>query len=196
MTYSGGSGEAPLTPGQAYDLRFLADRLKVSLSAFAVDVAELPYHDVETVEVSGSGRSRSSSERAAWISALALAGALLGLLLLGLLGCLLGVLLFGSIGALVMASSGKTILRLGDRDAEFFFSTTKKTPDALRIELSRPLQAITGARAAGQPGSGELAAQVSGSIPDQLSKLASLLADGVLSREEFEHVKAKVIAQP
>jgi len=37
--------------------------------------------------------------------------------------------------------------------------------------------------------------QVSASIPDQLSKLASLLADGLLSREEFEHLKAKVIGQ-
>jgi hypothetical protein len=198
MTYNGGSGEEPLTLGQVYDLRFLADRLLVSLSAFTADVAELAYHDVEAVEVSGSGRGKSSGEMTSWISALALAGALLGLLLLGLLGCLLGALLFGSIAALVMASSGKikTILRVRGHDAEFFFSTSKTTPDVLRIELSRPLEAITGARAAGQLGAGDLAARVSGSIPDQLSKLASLLADGVLSREEFEHLKAKVIAQP
>jgi hypothetical protein len=149
MTYNGGSGEAPLTLGQAYDLHFLADRLMVSLSAFAVDVVELPYDDVEALEVSGSDRGKSSGEMAGWISGLALGGALLGLLLLGLLGCLLGALLFGLIGALVMASPGKikTILRVRGHDGDFFFSTTKKTPDALRIELSGPLKAITGARA-------------------------------------------------
>jgi hypothetical protein len=197
MIYSGGSGEAPMTRGQAYDLRFLADRLMISLSAFAVDVTELSYHDVEAVEVSGSDRGKSAGEKAAWISALALAGALLGLLLLGLLGGLLGALLFGLIAGLLTASSGttKAILRLRGHDAEFFFSTTKKAPDALRIELSGPLKTITGTRATGRSGSRQLAAQVSGSIPDQLSKLASLLADGVLSREEFEHLKAQVIAR-
>jgi hypothetical protein len=197
MTYNGGSGEAPLTRGQTYDLRFLSDRLTVSLATFAVDVAEFPFDDVDALEVSGSDRGKSAGETTAWIVALALVGALLGLLLLGLRGCLLGALLFGVTAALVTARSGKikTILRLRDHDAEFFFSTTKQTPDALRIELSMPLKAITRARAAGQPASGELAAQDSGSIPDQLSKLASLLADGALSREEFEHLKAKVIAQ-
>jgi hypothetical protein len=194
MTYDGGSGEAPLTRGQTYHLRFLADRLVVSLSAFALDVAELPYQDVEAVEVSGSERGKSFGERAAWISALALVGALLGLLLRGLPGCLLGVLLFGLIGALVTARI-RTILQVRAHDAEFFFSTTTKTPGALRIELSGPLKAITGAGAGGQPASGGPAAQVSGSVPDQLTKLTSLLADGVLSREEFEHLKAKVIAR-
>lgn len=65
----------------------------------------------------------------------------------------------------------------------------------MRAELAEPLKTITGARTARQSGSGELAAQASGSIPDQLSKLASLLADGLLSREEFELLKAKVIAR-
>jgi hypothetical protein len=44
------------------------------------------------------------------------------------------------------------------------------------------------------PGS-DPAPPVPATIPDQLGKLASLLADGVLTREEFEHLKAKVIAQ-
>ncbi len=197
MTYNGGSGGLPLTKGQSYDLRFLDDRLTVVLSAYAVDVAELPYHDVGAMEVSGSNRTKSTGSTAAVILGLALAGALLGLLLLGLLGFLLGALVFGLIGALITASSSKveTILRLHGQDAELIFSTTKKTPDAMRTELVEPLGAITRARTTPQTGSGELAAQASGSIPDQLSKLASLLADGLLSREEFEHLKAKVIAQ-
>jgi hypothetical protein len=197
MTYNGGSGGLPMTQGQSYDLRFLDDRLTVSLSAYAVDVAELPYHDVGAMEVSGSDRAKSTGSTAAVILGLALVGALLGLLLLGLLGFLLGALIFGLMGALITARSSriKTILRLRGHDAELTFSTTKKTPDAMRTELAEPLKTITGARAAQQPGSGELAAQASESIPDQLSKLASLLADGLLSREEFEHLKAKVIAQ-
>ena len=32
-------------------------------------------------------------------------------------------------------------------------------------------------------------------IPDQLSKLASLLQQGMITRDEFEHLKAKLIAK-
>jgi hypothetical protein len=197
MTYNGGCGSLPLTRGQFYDLRFLDDRLTVGLSAYAVDVAELPYHDVDVMEVSRSDRTRSAGGTAAVIIGLALAGAVLGVLLLGLLGFLLGALVFGLIGALIAARSGKieTILRLRGYDAELIFSTTKMTPHAMRTELVEPLKTITDARTAPLPGPGEPPAQASGSIPDQLGKLASLLADDLLSREEFEHLKAKVIAQ-
>lgn len=133
------------------------------------------------MEVSGSDRTKSTGETAAVILGLALVGALLGLLLLGLLGA--------------RSSKIETILRLRGHDAELIFSTNKKTPDAMRTELAAPLKTIAGARNAQRPGSGELAAQASGSIPDELSKLATLLADGLLSREEFEHLEAKVIAQ-
>ena len=34
------------------------------------------------------------------------------------------------------------------------------------------------------------------SIPDQVSRLASLLQQGLITREEFEHLKARLIAQP
>jgi hypothetical protein len=197
VTYTGGSGDLPLTRGQSYDLRFLDDRLTVSLSAYAVDVADLPYRDVGAMEVSGSDRSKSTGQTAAVILGLALVGAVLGLILLGLLGFLLGALIFGLIGALITASKSRlgTILRLRVDDDEVIFSTSKKTPDAIRTELAGPLKTITGARTAQQPGAAEPAAHASASIPDQLSKLASLLADGLLSREEFEHLKAKVIAQ-
>jgi hypothetical protein len=198
MTYRGGSSDSPLARDQAYDLRFLADRLMVCPPASATAVVELPYDDVEAVEVSGSDRRMSPGEQLAVILGLGLAGALLGLFILGLIGFLLGALLFGSIGALATAGSIRieTMVRLRGRDAEFFFLNTEISPDAMRIELSAPLTAITGARTARQSGSGPPAERASESIPDQLSKLASLLADGVLSREEFEHLKAKVIAQP
>jgi hypothetical protein len=69
-------------------------------------------------------------------------------------------------------------------------------PDALRIKLSQPLLAIARARSGEPPASAESAPPDAGTIPDQLTKLASLLAGGLLSREEFEQVKARVIAQP
>ncbi len=198
MTYDGGSGSAALTRGQAYDLRFRDDRLTISLPAPGAAVTELVYHDVEAADVDGSDRGRSSGETIAIVSAVALGGALIGLVVLGLLGLFLGALLFGLIAGAAMASANttKAILRLRGSDSEFFFSKAGQDPDRLRIELSQPLLAIARSRSAGPPVPAEPAPPDAGTIPDQLTKLASLLADGLLSRDEFEQLKARVIAQP
>jgi hypothetical protein len=196
VTFNGGAGGAPLTKGRAYEMRFLADRIMVCSPRSAEAIVEVPYRDVETVEVSGSSSGMSSGEVAALILALGLLGALLGLFILGLLGFLLGAAVFGLAGALVAAASSKieTIVRLRGRDAELYFLHTAKTPDALRIELSEPLRAIENARAAQAGDLDEPTDLARGSIPDQLSKLASLLQQDLITRDEFEHLKAKLIA--
>jgi hypothetical protein len=198
MTYNGGSSDSPLVGGKYYDLRFLGDRFMVCLPRSASAVVELPYPDVEAVEVSGSDRGGSSGEPIAVTLGAALAGALVGLIVYGLLGLIFGAMICGLIAAVAVAASTKTktILRLRSQDAEFFFQSTDKAADAIRIALSGSLTAIERARAARLYGSDEPADRASDSIPDQLGKLASLLADGVLSPEEFERLKAKVIAQP
>jgi Short C-terminal domain len=197
VTFNGGSGRGPLTKGRAYDVRFLGDRIMVCLPDSAAAIVEVPYRDVETVEVSGSSPGKSPGEVLAWILALGLVGALLGLLVLGLLGFLLGAVVFGVAGALVGAawSNIQTIVRLRGRDAEFFFVIPAKPADALRIELSEPLRVIENTRAAQAADSDERTDLSSGSIPDQLSKLASLLQQGLITRDEFEHLKSKLIAE-
>ena len=197
VTFNGGSGATPLTGGGAYDMRFLGDRIMVCLSGSAAAIVEVPYRDVETVEVSGSSPGKSPGELLVLILGLALLGGLLGLIVLGLLGFLLGAVVFGLVGALVGAASSKieTLVRLRARDAEFYFLVTKKPADALRIELSEPLRAIENARAARAGDLDEPTDLAPGSIPDQLSKLASLLQRGLMTRDEFEHLKAKLIAK-
>ena len=83
MTYKGGSSDPPLARSQAYDLRFLGDRLMVCPPASATAVAELPYDDVETVEVSGSDHGKSLGEQLAMILGLGLVGAVLARVLAG-----------------------------------------------------------------------------------------------------------------
>ena len=90
----------------------------------------------------------------------------------------------------------ETIVRLRARDAEFYFLHTEKRPDALRIELSGAMRAIDKAHATQSDDPQEPADLASESIPDQLGKLASLLQQGLITRDEFEHLKAKLIAQP
>ena len=196
MTYNGGSGGAPLDRGQAYDLRFLGDRLSICQPATNAAVAELAYHDVEAADVDGGDRGQSAAAMIGVVSAVALGGALIGFVVHGVLGLFLGALLFGLIGGTVMAvaNTTKAILRLRGPDSEYFFSKAVHDPDALRIELSQPLLAIARARSGAQPapaGPGP----ATGTVPDQLAKLASLLADGLLSRDEFEQLKARAITQ-
>ena len=198
VPFNGGSGDVPLSKGQFYDLRFLGDRILVSAPRSPDPLVEMGYEDVETVEISGSSPGRSAGEVIALTLALTLLGALLGLLLLGLVGLLLGAVIFGMVGAMVASASSQneTIIRIRGSDSELYFRHTAKRPDALRIELSEPLLAIENARP-GQPGdAGERAVAASGSIPDQLSKLASLLREGLITRDECDGLKTELITKP
>jgi len=199
VTFTGGSGDLPLAKGQACDLRFLRDRIMVSPPGSPEAIVEVPYRDAETVEIGGTGQdNKLTGELLALILGLALIGAVLGLFVLGLLGLLLGALLFGLIGALAGASSTKTeaIVRIRCRDGELHFLYAGQRPDALRTELSEPLEAVRRARAEPASDTDEPAQLPPGSIPDQLTKLASLLQQGLINRDEFEHLKAKLIASP
>jgi hypothetical protein len=197
VKFNGGSSRAPLTKDHAYDLRFMADRIKICSCGSIDAIVEMPYQDVESVEVTGSSPGKSPSDQAVLILALSLVGALLGLFVLGLVGFLLGAVVFGLIGALVGASSSQivAIIRLRGQDGELYFLNSEKRPDTLRIELSEPLRAIENARSAQAGDSDKPADPAPASVPDQLSKLASLLQQEMITRDEFEHLKAKLIAE-
>jgi len=198
LRYNGGSG-VPLAKGHAYDLRFLGDRIMVLPPGVAEAIVELPYQDVETLEVGGPGRvDKPTGDVLAVTLAVGLLGAVLGLFVLGLLGFFLGALIFGLVGALLGAGAAKTetIVRIRGESASLYFLHTERRPEALRMQLSEPLRAIRIARG-GQPGDADEQAKLgSGSISDQLSKLASLLQQDLITRDEFEQLKARLIANP
>jgi len=203
VTFRGGAGGVPLTKDQAYEMRFFGDRITVSSARQLDPVLTIPYQDVGTVEVSGSGKvSKPVGELLIWVLGLGLLGAILGVIVLGLVGLLLGAVLFGLIGAIAGSASTRveTIVRIRGSEADLYFLSFEKEPAALRIDLSAALAAIDTAR--GTPrdhaeprNHAEASAEPpSGSIPDQLGKLASLLDDGTITRDEFEHLKARLIA--
>jgi Short C-terminal domain len=195
--FNGGSGPAALTKGQGYDLRFLRDRIVLCPPRSEKAIVELPYRDVESVEVSGSSPSGSSGELVVICFFLGLLGAVIGLLIHRLIGLLLGALIFGLIGALIGVSMTKTdtIVYIRATDADLYLLHHQKRPDALRMELSEPLRAIRSARTRRPDAPGERGAEPE-SVPDQLSKLGSLLQQGLITREEFEQLKARLIASP
>jgi hypothetical protein len=200
VTYTGGSGEARLAKGTGYDVRFLSDRLMVCPPGVVEPIIEVPYTDVETVEVTGSGQGGNEIGSAVgWMFALGLLGALLGLFIVRppVLGLFLGGLIFAVVGAAVGAAiSGKleTTVRIRVKDAELYFLSNEKRVDAVRVEMSGPLRAIEYAHGRHPDDGDVLAAQAPESVPDRLTQLASLLQQGLLTREEFEHLKSKLIA--
>ena len=197
VTFKGGSGGSALAKDQPYELRFLGDRITVSLPRRLDPVLTIPYQDVDAVEVSGSGQvSKPLGELLVWVLALGLLGAILGVIVLRLVGLLLGAVLFSLIGALAGSASARveTIVRIRDAEAELYFVSADREPDALRIELSSALSTIEAARDT-PPDQAETPAKLpTGSIPDQLGKLASLLQDGMITHDEFEHLKARLIS--
>jgi hypothetical protein len=135
-----------------------------------------------------------------WTFAIGLLGALLGLFIVRppVFGLLLGGVIFGCVGAAIGAASSpkvETTVRIRMQEAELYFLSTVKSADAVRIEMSGPLRAIEEAHARGLGDANEPAVQPSATVPDRLSQLASLLQQGLITREEFEHLKAKLIAE-
>lgn len=196
VTFKGGSAVGPLVKDQDYQLRFLGDRITVTSPGRLEAVMTIPYRDVDALEVSGPGKvTKPLSEVMVLILGLGLLGAVLGLIVLGVLGLLLGAVLFGLIGAMAGSASTKveTIVRIRGPEADQYFLNREKEPDALRIELSAAITAIDTARGAPRDQS-EAAGLPSRSIPDQLGKLASLLEDGTITHDEFEHLKARLIS--
>jgi hypothetical protein len=197
LTFTGGTSGLPLGIGEHYDLRFLTDRLMICPHSSMASLVEVPFGEVETLEIGGPGKiSKTTGEVLALVLSLALLGAIVGLLVLRLLGLLLGAVIFGLIGALVSEASTRTetVVRLRAGDSEFYFLYAEKGPDALRMALSQPLTAIRMARAA-QAGAADEPGLAPESVPDQLGKLAALLQQDLITRAEFDHLKAQLLAQ-
>jgi hypothetical protein len=172
--FLGGYAEnADLADGQPYDLRFLSDRLTISQHRSIEDaLIELAYANVEVLDVGGPGVvSRFSREGQAGMT-----------------------LAFGLLGAAIAYTDTKiqTFVRIQFAGGELNFLSTAMTPDALRIQLARPLGAIREAHAAG--GSIESAQGSAAGAVAELSRLASLLDAGLLTRDEFDRLKARLLA--
>lgn len=203
VKFNGGAGGSPLVKGRAYDVRFLRDQLTVFPASSVRAVLEIAYPAVQAAEVSGPSRAgRPGGEIAVIAVGLGLLGAVLGLLLFGLPGLLLAGALLVVVGVLLTGSAGgiESVIAIRTAESELYFVNDEKRPGELRIEMSEALQAIDLARraqpaTASDPGSPEQPpAPGPGSIPDELGKLASLLEQGLLTRDEFELLKAKLIA--
>jgi hypothetical protein len=165
VTFLGGyGGEETLTAGEAYDVRFVSDRLAVTQQRALDTLVELRYEEIETLEVSGPGVvSRMSRGQQAGMT-----------------------LAFGLVGAAIAYTDTKiqTLVRIQTHGSDLYFFCGTSTPEALRVQLSRPLAAIRGVRQVSDPAA----------VIAELSSLASLLETGLLTRAEFDNLKAQLLA--
>jgi hypothetical protein len=174
-------GYAPkseLAVRRAYDLRFLADRVAVFPWLSANALVQIPYRDVEAVDIGGPGLVKSGGGFAG--------GGL------GLAGAAEGMAIAAVLNALTTTTRIKTVVHVQAAECELFLLCTNVGPEALRIKLSRALGAIRQARTAITARTDHGPAP---SVVDQLGKLAAMLENGLLTREEFDRMKATLIAK-
>lgn len=174
VTFLGGYGsESTLAAGQSYDLRFFSDHLAVTPLRQTGVLTELRYEEVEALEVGGPGVVSGMSR-----------GQQAGI-----------TLAFGIVGAAIAYTDTKiqTLVRIQTQASELHFLSSTITPDALRVQLSRPLAAIRGGHDGQSRPDARPASEPTPAIAE-LSRLASLLETGLLTREEFDSLKTQLLA--
>jgi hypothetical protein len=167
--FLGGHG-LPLTPGETYALLFDDDGLLVTNWR---PVARLPYSEIRRLDISGRGEVTSG-------------GGFIGGGF-GFEGAATGIAIAALLNAATSKSRMETVLQLEGSDAEAFFHYGRATPERLRIELS----AVFGRVRKETEGPRQQAGEVG--VADQLSKLADLRREGLLSPEEFGAAKRRIL---
>jgi hypothetical protein len=162
---------------------FLEDRLVVSAHRQAKVLTEVPYSQVEDVEIGGPGLVKTGGRF--------VGGGF------GVSGAVEGMAIAAVLNTLTTRTSIKTVMRIQGTSCELFLLHTRLTPEQLRIAMSRPLGAVRSARATQATGGTQHEAPVAAPSPVQeLTKLADMLEKGLLTREEFDLMKAKLLGPP
>lgn len=181
LMYLGGYvPESSIRAGERCDVRFVEDRLLVFASRRAEVLADVPYGQVEDIEIGGPGLVRSG-------------GGFTGGGF-GLGGAIEGMAIAAVLNAMTTRTTIKTVVRIQGTSCELFLLHTRLTPEQLRIELSRTLGAIRAVRAGeSAPKPSTEARHTPQSPVEELTKLADMLEKGLLTREEFDSMKAKIL---
>jgi hypothetical protein len=112
----------------------------------------------------------------------------------GAVGALEGMAVAGVLNALTSRTTITTIVRVQSAACELFLLHTQLTPEQLRIHLSHPLGAIRSARAAADA-LGQRRAASTASPVEELTRLAAMLEGGLLTRDEFDTLKANLLSR-
>ena len=179
----------------AYDLRFMDDKLAVLDVGTPQIVGDLPYRDFTNIQIGGPGETQSTNP---FVDP---AGKIIGTAIratqVGISDSFLNVadsLISAGLKAAGTRSTIKTILAVRTTDSELFFLYTATEPGQLRIDLSPVLgrirEVLASVRVARQPETSSDAA----SIIEQLGNAAKLLDRGLITHEEFNRLKSRLLS--
>lgn len=190
----GYSSFGDMKAGAIYDLRFLGSHLGIFHPGEIQTLGELRYDDFTDVQIGGPGLETSVNKLVD--PAEKIAGGLIRLAQPGMNQSILnaeGAAISAVLKHLGTRTKIKTILFIQATGSELFFLNTRTEPSQLRIDLSRPL--------------GEIRSVLSSSADDEkvsqdpkaslaineLYKAASLLDRGLITREDFNQLKSRLI---
>lgn len=186
---------ADLTKNSSYDLRFLEDNLGIFSLYGTKARGELPYSSFSIVQIGGPGLVTSVSPLVA--PAEKVAGAAIRFAQPNSNENLLAA--ESSAVSAVLKAAGtrskiQTVLFIQTVDSELFFLSAETEPDQLRINLSRGLgriREVLGSTAVDQQAKQN---KDFSSAISELDKAVALLDRGLLTREEFQQLKSRLIA--
>ncbi len=162
MIFLGGHApESELAVRGSYDLRFLADSMAVFPSRRTNALVQVPYRDIDVVDIGGPGLVKSG-------------GGFVGGGF-GVAGAVESMAIATALNTLTTKTKIRTVVRIQAVQCELFLLCTTAGPEALRIGLSQALGAIRHARA-GITALTDDSPRTS--LVDQLAKLAAMLESG------------------
>ena len=168
----GGHGLPPQA-GESWILIFKDSEL---LFVRGETTAVVSYPEIDALEIGGPGAQRQG-------------GGFIGGGF-GIAGAVEGMLVASALNHLTTHTTISTVVCLKTKTAELFLHTSSQTPDVLRMRLS-PVFTILRQQEAGQSanqGGG------GGDPVERLTKLADLLERELITREEFDRLKADLLA--
>lgn len=143
-------------------------------------LVEIPYVEIEAVNIGGAGLMKSGG----------------GFVGGGGAGAIIGITVAAALNSLTTRYTVETIVQIQAGGREIFLLHTVLEPDRLRIELSPAFAAIRQARPYPTNIPEDRKVQENSiSQVEALDKLMSMFDRGLLTRDEFDRLKAKVIAE-
>lgn len=111
-------------------------------------------------------------------------------------GAIEGMALASDLNRLTTRTSITTVLRIQGTGFELFWLHTTHTPEQLRIMMSSPRRHPVSTRSYNRRGTQHTGRVVTPSPAEELFKLADMLEKGLLTRDEFNLMKDRLIGQP
>ena len=169
----GGSGY-PLSQGQEISFGINTSSIIIIKINDSLDVIDIPFEEINEVEVSGPGTVATDAGMSG--------GGF------GLEGFIQGAAAAALINAATTRKTTNTFMRIMTATGEIYIHTSEIEPDALKIKFS-PVFVYLKNKANQQ-------FKIAGSsIAEEIERLQKLFKDGILTQEEFDAAKKKVIAR-